>query len=43
MANPNGHLYESDTTNNVSYRKIILGGVVDARTVLVPPVGLVDA
>jgi hypothetical protein len=27
----------------VSYRKIILGGVADARTVLVPPVGLVDA
>jgi len=36
-ANPNGRLLESDTTNNVSLRKIILGGRPGARTVDVPP------
>lgn len=41
-ANPVKNLVESDTTNNVAYRKVILGGKRGARTVKVPPVGLVD-
>ncbi|MGW5670043.1 lysyl oxidase family protein [Micromonospora sp. NPDC003776] len=36
-ANPGGRLYESDTTNNTSRRKVILGGEPGARTVEVPP------
>ncbi|GAB3413319.1 lysyl oxidase family protein [Flindersiella endophytica] len=36
-ANPDHRLYEQDLTNNVSYRKVILGGVAGARTVEVPP------
>jgi hypothetical protein len=35
--NPNGNLRESDRTNNVSLRKVILGGEPGARTVDVPP------
>jgi hypothetical protein len=41
-ANPKGRLFEGDTKNNVSLRKIILGGKPGARTVQVPKVGLVD-
>ncbi|WP_020574128.1 lysyl oxidase family protein [Actinopolymorpha alba] len=42
-ANPDHRLYESDTTNNVSYRKVILGGTPEARTVTVPPYDGIDA
>ena len=42
-ANPEGRLYETDERNNTSLRKVVLGGVRGARTVEVPPVGLVDA
>ncbi|UPK75610.1 lysyl oxidase family protein [Nocardioidaceae bacterium SCSIO 66511] len=41
-ANPIKNLTESDTSNNVTYRKVILGGKPGARTVKVPPVGLID-
>jgi hypothetical protein len=43
IANPNGALYESDTSNNTSLRKVILGGTPGQRTVQVPPYGLVDS
>jgi hypothetical protein len=36
-ANPEGKLQESDTSNNVSHRKVVLGGVPGARTLVVPP------
>ena len=42
MANPTGNVYETDETNNVSYRKIFIGGKPGDRTVRVPPVGLID-
>jgi hypothetical protein len=42
-ANPEHNLYESDLTNNVSLRQVILGGSPGARTVTVPPYQLVDA
>jgi len=35
-ANPEGRLLERSTTNNVSYRLVILGGTPGARTVVVP-------
>jgi Lysyl oxidase len=41
-ANPFGNVYETDETNNVSYRKIFIGGKPGHRTVRVAPVGLVD-
>lgn len=41
-ANPVKNLVESDTSNNTAYRKVILRGKPGARTVKVPPVGLVD-
>lgn len=41
-ANPVRNLTESDTSNNVSYRKVIIKGKPGERTVTVPPVGLVD-
>lgn len=41
-ANPVRNLVESDTSNNVSYRKVIIGGTSDKRTVKVPSVGLID-
>jgi hypothetical protein len=41
-ANPTGNLYETDESNNVSYRKIIIGGTPEHRTVRVRPVGMVD-
>ncbi|MGH3354347.1 MAG: lysyl oxidase family protein [Nocardioidaceae bacterium] len=37
-ANPARRLYESDDANNVSYRRVILGGEPGARTVRVPPI-----
>jgi hypothetical protein len=42
-ANPEHHLHESDTTNNVSQRQVILGGTPTQRTVHVPPYQLIDA
>jgi Lysyl oxidase len=36
-ANPDHKLYETSTDNNVSLRKVILGGVPGTRTVEVPP------
>jgi hypothetical protein len=35
--NPNGALHERTTSNNVSYRTVILGGTAGKRTVKVPP------
>ncbi|MFJ9117186.1 lysyl oxidase family protein [Streptomyces sp. NPDC102394] len=43
IANPDHRLKETSTTNNVSLRKVVLGGTTGARTVTVPAVGLVDA
>ncbi len=40
-ANPSGRLVEHDTTDNVSLRRLHLGGRPGARTIKVPPVGLV--
>jgi hypothetical protein len=42
-ANPDRRLYETSTTNNVSLRKVILGGTAGARTVQVPPYEDIDA
>ncbi len=42
-ANPNRNLHEQDMSNNVSHRRIVIGGSPGARTVQVPPHGLVDA
>jgi hypothetical protein len=42
IANPDRRLYESDTRNNASLRKIILGGTPTDRTVTVPPYRLID-
>jgi len=36
-ANPAGLLYERSASNNVRYRRVILGGTPGARTVRVPP------
>jgi hypothetical protein len=41
VANPEKRLHESDLTNNSSLREVVLGGTPGARTVTVPPVGLV--
>lgn len=41
-ANPEGKLFEGNTKNNVALRKVILGGVKGARTVKVPPVGVIN-
>ena len=41
-ANPKGNLVEHDSTNNVSYRKIRLGGTAENRWVRVPQVGIID-
>jgi hypothetical protein len=43
IANPENRLFESNTKNNVSLRKVVLGGTLHHRTVQVPPVQLVDA
>ncbi|MDX6235792.1 MAG: hypothetical protein QOG10_607 [Kribbellaceae bacterium] len=43
VANPEKRLFESNVNNNVSLRKVILGGTLHHRTVQVPPVQLVDA
>ncbi|POM26340.1 Lysyl oxidase [Actinomadura rubteroloni] len=43
IANPAHRLFEGNLNNNVSLRKVILGGTPGKRTVKVPPVGLVNA
>ncbi|MET8163941.1 lysyl oxidase family protein [Streptomyces sp. NPDC005329] len=43
VANPANRLQETNTKNNVSLRKVVLGGTEGARTVSVPPVGLINA
>ena len=43
VANPEHRLYESNLSNNVSLRQVILGGKPGARTVTVPPYELIDA
>jgi hypothetical protein len=40
--NPDRNLYEVTDDNNVSLRRVILGGRPGARTVRVPPVGVID-
>ena len=40
--NPNGNLHERTTSNNVSYRTVVLSGKPGARTVNVPPYEGVD-
>jgi hypothetical protein len=42
-ANPEHQLHESDTTNNVSRRQVILGGTSARRTVDTPPYQLIHA
>ncbi|MET8982885.1 lysyl oxidase family protein [Streptomyces sp. NPDC004539] len=42
-ANPANRLQETDLKNNVSLRKVTLGGTEGARTVSVPPVDLINA
>jgi hypothetical protein len=41
-ANPKGLLYERSTTNNVRYRRVILGGTPGHRNVRVPPWNGID-
>ncbi|WP_202869206.1 lysyl oxidase family protein [Kribbella antibiotica] len=41
-ANPDGKLVEGNTKNNTALRKVILGGVKGARTLKVPPVGVIN-
>jgi hypothetical protein len=43
VANPDHRLYERSTANNVSLRKVILGGRRGHRTVTVPPYQGIDA
>ncbi|MEU3612796.1 lysyl oxidase family protein [Streptomyces sp. NPDC006872] len=43
IANPANRLQETNTKNNVSLRKVVLGGTEGARTVSVPPVDLINA
>jgi hypothetical protein len=37
IANPEKVLHETNTANNISLRKIVLGGTPDHRTLRVPP------
>ena len=41
-ANPQKVLYEKKTSNNSSYRKVVIGGSAGARTVSVARVGVID-
>ncbi|MFE4995689.1 lysyl oxidase family protein [Streptomyces mirabilis] len=43
IANPDNRLKEQSTANNVTYRKVVIGGTPGARTVTVPKYGLIDA
>ncbi|RNL81220.1 lysyl oxidase family protein [Nocardioides marmorisolisilvae] len=42
-ANPAGRLHEVSTSNNISVRKVLISGKAGARTVSVPPVGVIDS
>jgi Lysyl oxidase len=42
VANPDGRIIERTSVNNVSYRKVVLGGVPGERTVTVPPYRGID-
>ncbi|MFJ6727763.1 lysyl oxidase family protein [Streptomyces sp. NPDC091281] len=42
LANPANRLKETDLKNNVSLRKVVLGGTPGARTVTVPPYELIN-
>ncbi|MFF7388638.1 lysyl oxidase family protein [Streptomyces scabiei] len=42
IANPENRLQEANHKNNIALRKVILGGTEGARTVKVPPHGLID-
>ncbi|WNZ10018.1 lysyl oxidase family protein [Streptomyces sp. 11x1] len=42
IANPENRLQEANHKNNIALRKVILGGTEGARTVQVPPHGLID-
>ncbi|HVX44402.1 MAG TPA: lysyl oxidase family protein [Mycobacteriales bacterium] len=42
VANPRHRLYESDESNNISLRKVIIGGYRNHRTVTVPPYQLIN-
>lgn len=42
VANPDHKLYETDLGNNVSLRRVVLGGTPGARTVRVPPYESID-
>ncbi|WP_406331560.1 lysyl oxidase family protein [Streptomyces sp. NBC_00203] len=42
IANPEKRLQETSLSNNVSLRKVVLGGTPDARTVTVPPYDLIN-
>ncbi|MFF4017480.1 lysyl oxidase family protein [Streptomyces sp. NPDC001843] len=43
IANPDNRLAEQSKANNVTYRKVVLGGTPGHRTVTVPKYGRVDA
>lgn len=43
IANPDNRLKEQSTVNNITYRKVVLGGTPGARTVTVPKYGVIDA
>ncbi|MGW0585020.1 lysyl oxidase family protein [Streptomyces sp. NPDC002920] len=43
VANPAKRLKETNLKNNISYRKVVLGGTTGHRTVKVPPVDLINA
>jgi hypothetical protein len=43
IANPDGVLHETDTTDNIALRRVLLGGTPGARTIWAPPVGRVNA
>jgi hypothetical protein len=43
IANPDGHLLETDQHNNTAVRTVVLGGEPGARTVVAKPVGIVEA
>ena len=41
-ANPLGHLTESNTDNNVSLRRVRIGGTPEHRTVTMAQVGVIE-
>lgn len=42
VSNPDKVLFELKTTNNTSYRRVVIGGTPGARTVKVAKVGIID-